>query len=72
MRAELSDASFHIAPLDPVLAGLLRHRDSDFCNARIRINWDSQLAIAVGTAVAGCPPHGPGRALISASGSYLG
>ena len=31
-----------------------------------------QLLIAVGTAVAGCPPHGPGRALISASGSYLG
>src|ERR1700730_15982128 len=31
-----------------------------------------QLTIAVGTAVAGCPPHGPGRALISASGSYLG
>jgi len=31
-----------------------------------------QLLIAVGTAVAGCPPHRPGRALISASGSYLG
>ncbi len=30
------------------------------------------LAIAVGTTIAGCPPHGPGRALISASGSYLG
>jgi hypothetical protein len=30
------------------------------------------LAIAVGTAIAGCPPHRPGRALISASGSYLG
>ena len=28
--------------------------------------------IAVGTAIAGCPPHRPGRALISASGSYLG
>jgi len=31
-----------------------------------------QLVIAVGTPVARCPPHGPGRALISASGSYLG
>jgi len=31
-----------------------------------------QLSIAVGTAIAGCPPHRPGRALISASGSYLG
>jgi hypothetical protein len=30
------------------------------------------LAIAVGTLIAECPPHGPGRALISASGSYLG
>jgi hypothetical protein len=31
-----------------------------------------QLTIAVGTPVTRCPPHGPGRALISASGSYLG
>ena len=31
-----------------------------------------QLDIAVGTPVARCPPHRPGRALISASGSYLG
>src|ERR1019366_315682 len=31
-----------------------------------------QLAITVGTAITGCPPHRPGRALISASGSYLG
>jgi len=31
-----------------------------------------QLVIAVGTPVTRCPPHGPGRALISASGSYLG
>ncbi len=31
-----------------------------------------QLLIAVGTIIADCPPHGPGRALISASGSYLG
>ena len=30
------------------------------------------LAIAVGTPVARCPPHRPGRALISASGSSLG
>src|SRR3984893_267959 len=30
------------------------------------------LAIAVGTTIADCPPHGPGRALISASGSYRG
>jgi membrane protease YdiL (CAAX protease family) len=30
------------------------------------------LSIAVGTPVARCPPHGPGRALLSASGSYLG
>src|ERR1700687_2123591 len=30
------------------------------------------LAIAVGTPVTQCPPHGPGRALISASGSYRG
>src|SRR5450631_2544566 len=28
--------------------------------------------IAVGTVIADCPPRGPGRALISASGSYLG
>src|SRR5438552_220145 len=28
--------------------------------------------IAVGTIIADRPPHGPGRALISASGSYLG
>jgi hypothetical protein len=28
--------------------------------------------LAVGTTIAGCPPHRPGRALISASGSYLG
>jgi hypothetical protein len=32
----------------------------------------ASLAIAVGTPVARCPPHRPGRALISASGSYLG
>jgi hypothetical protein len=31
-----------------------------------------QLAIAVGTVIADCPPREPGRALISASGSYLG
>src|ERR1035438_6879598 len=31
-----------------------------------------QVAIAVGTLIAECPPHGPGRALISASGSYRG
>ena len=31
-----------------------------------------ELVIAVGTLVAECPPHRPGRALISASGSYLG
>jgi hypothetical protein len=31
-----------------------------------------QLLIAVGTAIAGCPPHRSGRALVSASGSYLG
>src|ERR1039458_2692668 len=30
-----------------------------------------QVAIVVGTPVARCPPHRPGRALISASGSYL-
>ena len=30
-----------------------------------------QLLITVGTAIAGCPPYRPGRALISASGSYL-
>jgi hypothetical protein len=30
------------------------------------------LTIAVGTAIAGCPPHRSGRALVSASGSYLG
>ena len=28
--------------------------------------------IAVGTTIADCPPHGPGRALLSASGSYRG
>jgi hypothetical protein len=28
--------------------------------------------IAVGTIIADRPPHGPGRALLSASGSYLG
>ena len=28
--------------------------------------------IAVGTVIADCPPRGPGRALISASGSYRG
>ena len=38
----------------------------------IKTGHDQPLLIAVGTAVAGCPPHGPGRALISASGSYLG
>jgi len=32
----------------------------------------SPAHIAVGTPVARCPPHRPGRALISASGSYLG
>ena len=31
-----------------------------------------QLTIAVGTPVARCPPHRPGRALMSASGSYRG
>ena len=31
-----------------------------------------RLVIAVGTTIADCPPHRPGRALISASGSYLG
>jgi hypothetical protein len=31
----------------------------------------SHLTITVGTAITGCPPYGPGRALISASGSYL-
>jgi hypothetical protein len=30
------------------------------------------IEIAVGTVIADCPPRGPGRALISASGSYLG
>ena len=30
------------------------------------------LLITVGTAITGCPPYRPGRALISASGSYLG
>ena len=33
---------------------------------------DGRVDDAVGTTIAGCPPHGPGRALISASGSYLG
>ena len=33
---------------------------------------EAKLMIAVGTPVARCPPHRPGRALISASGSYLG
>jgi hypothetical protein len=37
-----------------------------------RVSNLKQLAIAVGTPVARCPPHRPGRALISASGSYLG
>src|SRR5215467_11912578 len=32
----------------------------------------SRRTIAVGTPVARCPPHRPGRALISASGSSLG
>jgi hypothetical protein len=40
----------------------LHHYYSDSC----------PLAIAVGTPVARCPPHRPGRPLISASGSYLG
>ena len=31
-----------------------------------------RLAITVGTTITGCPPYRPGRALISASGSYLG
>jgi Family of unknown function (DUF5317) len=36
-------------------------------------NWNRrQLTIAVGTIIADRPPHRPGRALISASGSYLG
>ena len=39
---------------------------------KVQPNMKPQLAIAVGTAIAGCPPHRPGRALISASGSYLG
>ena len=39
---------------------------SDLADAHVR------ALIAVGTAVAGCPPHGSGRALLSASGSYLG
>ena len=30
------------------------------------------LPITVGTTITGCPPYRPGRALISASGSYLG
>ena len=30
------------------------------------------LLITVGTPITGCPPYRPGRALISASGSYLG
>jgi hypothetical protein len=30
------------------------------------------MAITVGTTITGCPPYRPGRALISASGSYLG
>jgi len=31
--------------------------------------WPS-LTITVGTTITGCPPYRPGRALISASGSY--
>jgi hypothetical protein len=30
------------------------------------------LTSTVGTTISGCPPYRPGRALISASGSYLG
>src|SRR6267378_3292318 len=30
------------------------------------------LSIAVGTTICRLPPHGPGRALLGASGSYLG
>src|SRR5580704_17266964 len=44
--------------------------------AKIVSRWSHMLslwlAIAVGTPVARRPPHRPGRALISASGSYLG
>jgi len=36
------------------------------------VTGDNSRQIAVGTVIADCPPHGPGRALISASGSYLG
>ncbi len=32
----------------------------------------SRVASTVGTTISGCPPYRPGRALISASGSYLG
>jgi hypothetical protein len=47
--------------------------DNEYVVARLLLLMGrSGDAIAVGTAVAGCPPHGPGRALISASGSYLG
>ena len=43
--------------------------ESSLC---LRYQCVLRLTIAVGTAIAGCPPHRPGRALISASGSYLG
>jgi len=33
--------------------------------ARVRL-----LTITVGTTITGCPPYRPGRALVSASGSY--
>jgi hypothetical protein len=73
-------ANYHIGYLEalfltPLGAGLLVMLPVDWALRRRTqaiSNQAAKLTIAVGTAIAGCPPHRPGRALISASGSYLG
>src|SRR6516162_6518303 len=50
---------------------LVGHTEAVFRTAK-RESYALLLSIAVGTPVTRCPPHRPGRALISASGSSLG
>ena len=56
-----------------ILVSGLRHIEAERAGSvHVSAIGAGSLAIAVGTTITGCPPHRPGRALISASGSYLG
>jgi hypothetical protein len=72
-KAPCRTTSFAREAAGKTVAKITATNEPDFRSISIDFtDKTSLLAIAVGTAVAGCPPHRPGRALISASGSYLG